>query len=156
MDEIRCLQEALLLVRRATGWTAEELGERIGVTRQTINNLESGRNKLTKTQYIAIRSVLDAEINKYPDETEMLQVILNSFVDCPEAYSQEDKEKILNKANLLAPAILAGTSTRKDVSKEWLAMIGSLGVVIAAQLFIGSRITSDWLKKLSSNRRGGN
>ena len=52
----------LLLIRRAVGWTAEEFGEKIGVTRQTINNIESGRNKLTKTQYIAMRSVLDAEM----------------------------------------------------------------------------------------------
>ena len=62
MNEIERLQKYLLLVRRTVGWSAEEFGERIGVTRQTINNIEAGRNKLTKTQYIAMRSVLDAEI----------------------------------------------------------------------------------------------
>lgn len=41
MNEIERLQEHLLLIRRAVGWTAEEFGERIGVTRQTINNLEA-------------------------------------------------------------------------------------------------------------------
>ena len=46
MEEIKRLQDNLLLIRRAVGWTAEEFGNQIGVTRQTINNIESGRNKL--------------------------------------------------------------------------------------------------------------
>lgn len=93
MNEIERLQKYLLLVRRTVGWSAEEFGERIGVTRQTINNLEAGRNKLTKTQYIAMRSVLDAEIAAYPDETEMLRLILDVFVDNPDKYKEEDREK---------------------------------------------------------------
>ena len=52
MEEIVRMQDNLLLLRRTVGWTAEEFGEKIGVTRQTINNIESGRNKLTKTQYL--------------------------------------------------------------------------------------------------------
>ena len=38
MNEIERLQDKLLLIRRTVGWTAEEFGDRIGVTRQTINN----------------------------------------------------------------------------------------------------------------------
>lgn len=154
MDEIKRLQKVLLLVRRSVGWTAEEFGGRIGVTRQTINNLESGRNNLTKTQYIAMRSVLDAEIAKFPDETEMLRFILDAFVDHTENYSKEDKEKILSKANLLAPAILAGASTRKDVSKEWMSAVTSVGVItgamVAGLIGIGLGATSEWLSKLLS------
>ena len=76
MNEIERLQENLLLIRRTVGWTAEEFGECIGVTRQTINNLEAKRNKLTKTQYIAIRAILDAEMAQSPDDTEMLRYLL--------------------------------------------------------------------------------
>ena len=81
MEEIQRMQDNLLLIRRTVGWTAEEFGEQIGVTRQTINNIESGRNKLTKTQYIAMRSVLDVEIAKHPEETEMLKTLLDMLVD---------------------------------------------------------------------------
>ena len=59
MKEIERMQKNLLLIRRTVGWTADEFGNRIGVSRQTINNLEAGRNKMSKTQYIAIRSILD-------------------------------------------------------------------------------------------------
>lgn len=154
MVEIERLQSVLLLVRRSVGWTTAEFGDRIGVTRQTINNLERGRNNLTKTQYIAMRSVLDAEIAKFPDDTVMLRFILDAFVDHPEKYSNEDKEKMLNKANLLAPAISAGTSSREDVSKEWLAAVTSIGVItgaIAGLISIGLGVTSEWLSKILSD-----
>ena len=44
MEEIIRMQDNLLLIRRTVGWTAEEFGEKIGVTRQTINNIESGKS----------------------------------------------------------------------------------------------------------------
>lgn len=134
MEEIIRMQENLLLIRRTVGWTAEEFGEKIGVTRQTINNIESGRNKLTKTQYIAMRSVLDAEMSQKPEETEMLKVLLDVLVDNPENYSEENRSELLAKANMIAPSILAGTSTRADVSKEW---IKAAGAVVGASMLMG-------------------
>ena len=38
MEEITRLQDNLLLIRRTVGWTAKEFGEKIGITRQTINS----------------------------------------------------------------------------------------------------------------------
>lgn len=92
MNEIERLQDNLLLIRRAAGWTAEEFGERIGVTRQTINNLEAKRNKLNKTQYIAMRAVLDAEMAASPEDTEILKCLLEVFIDNPEKYDSRDRE----------------------------------------------------------------
>lgn len=145
MNEIERLQEHLLLIRRTVGWTAEEFGERIGVTRQTINNLEAGRNKLNKTQYIAMRSVLDAEINQYLEETGMLRLILDVFIDNPETYSEEKKEKLLSKANMVAPSILAGSTSRKDVSREMVDVARGIGIFAAGSLFAAA--TSTWLLK---------
>ena len=128
MEEIYRMQKYLLLIRRAVGWTAVEFGEKIGVTRQTINNIESGRNKLTKTQYIAMRSVLDAEIIKNPEETEMINILLDMLVDHPEKYSEEQVKQAVDQANLLSPSILAGSATRKAVSKEWMKVAGIAAV----------------------------
>lgn len=137
MEEIKRLQDNLLLIRRAVGWTAEEFGNRIGVTRQTINNIESGRNKLNKTQYIAMRSVLDAEMVRCPEETEMLRLLLDVFIDCPENYEDEDRKKLLDKANLVTPSILAGTASRETVSKEWMKTAGAVGAVAGIALVAG-------------------
>ena len=60
MEELIRFQQYMLLIRKAAGWTGEEFGNLIGVTRQTINNLEKNNRdkfKLNKTQYIAMRSV---------------------------------------------------------------------------------------------------
>lgn len=151
MEEIIRMQENLLLIRRTVGWTAEEFGEKIGVTRQTINNIESGRNKLTKTQYIAMRSVLDAETAQSPDDTEMLRVLLDVLVDHPENYRDENRAELLAKANLMTPSILAGTTSRADVSKEWMKAAGLIagGAAIFGSLGIGAGITAmnAWLIK---------
>ena len=60
--EIEKLQTNLQAIRKVAGWTTEELGEQIGVTKQTISNLENRKTKMTKTQYIALRTVIDYEI----------------------------------------------------------------------------------------------
>lgn len=154
MVEIQRMQDNLLLIRRAIGWTASEFGEQIGVTRQTINNIESGRNKLTKTQYIAMRSVIDAEIVKHPEETEMVKILLDMLIDHPENYSKADYNELLEKANLMSPSILAGTATRETVSKEWMKTAGAVGAVVAGTVavpFAGAPIVGavvgGWLAK---------
>ena len=155
MEEILRMQDHLLLIRRTVGWTAEAFGERIGVTRQTINNIEAGRNKLTKTQYIAMRSVLDAEINQHPDDTEMLRLLLDVLVDSPEKYSGDEVKELISKANLMSPSILAGTTSRAEVSKEWMKVAGGLaGVATVMSLIpfgggiVGGAIAGGWLSKM--------
>ena len=157
MDEIARMQENLLLIRRTVGWTAEEFGQRIGVTRQTINNIESGRSRLTKTQYIAMRSILDAEVlQSPPEETEMLRLVLDALVDHPEDYSAEERARIREKANMLAPSILAGATTRADVSKQWLKDVGALAGLSAGALLgalgVGVGLSS-WLGKALGGKR---
>ena len=150
MDEIIRMQNNLLLIRRTVGWTAEEFGERIGVTRQTINNIEAGRNKLTKTQYIAMRSVLDAEITQSPDDTEMLRVLLDVLVDQPEKYSNKEREELLAKANLMSPSILAGTTSRANVSKEWMKAAGLMLGATLGPIAMSSGLAL-WLTKSISD-----
>ena len=151
MEEIKRMQTNLLLIRRTVGWTAEQFGEAIGVTRQTINNIESGRNKLTKTQYIAMRSVLDAEMAQHPEDTAMLRTLLDVLVDHPDQYSERDLNEMLEKANMLSPSILAGTTSREAVSKEWMkhagAVLGSAAILGAAGLGAGMAAMSTWLLK---------
>lgn len=135
MPEIERLQEFLLLIRRCVGWTAAEFGEQIGVTRQTINNLEANKPdkyKLSKTQYLAIRKVLDDEIKRSPKDTNMLEVLLETLVDHPERFSQEDRDLVVRKAKIVTPSILAKSSTREEVSADWMNNIakGSLGATI--------------------------
>lgn len=134
------LQQHLLLIRRCVGWTAAEFGEKIGVTRQTINNLEANKPKkfkLSRTQYLAIRRVLDEEMMASPKDMEMVQTILEVLVDHPDDYPEDERDKVLHKANLIAPSILAKSSSRADVASEWATTrkAGLLGDVVATLAF---------------------
>lgn len=104
MEEILRFQKYMLLIRKIIGWTSEEFGRQIGVTRQTINNLEKNNRdkfKLNKTQYIAMRSVLDGQIIMHPEETKTLQLILNIAIDYPEKYMNKEKQIFLDKINMM-------------------------------------------------------
>ena len=80
------------LIKASVGWSAEEFAERVGTTRQTINNVQSNKFRLSNILYAAMRYALDEEIRANPKETYILKVILDAFVDNPDDY-----EKLLNE-----------------------------------------------------------
>lgn len=158
MDEIKRLQDNFALIRRCVGWTNEEFGDKLGVSKMTISNIETKRHPLTKIQYIAIRSILDAEIVSNKDDTEMLVVLLDMLVDNPNRYNAREKEELLLKANLISPSILAKTATRNEVSKEWVKTATKIcGVTIMAVLSnpILIETVGIWLIKILSSKRKG-
>lgn len=57
--EMEIMQHNLSYIRKSLNMSAKELGDMIGVTRQTINNIEIGKTKLTGPQYLAILYGLD-------------------------------------------------------------------------------------------------
>ena len=145
-DELKNrLQDNLLLVRRCAGWTSEELGEKVGLGRQTINSLEKRTNgyEMTKTQYIAIRTILQDEINENQKDTILLSNVLDIFVDNPSNYSKEEKNKFLEKANILSKT---KDTTRKQLSNDWADW---LELIILAGISVGASI----LSLNSSNRK---
>lgn len=75
------MQSNLAIIRKVGGWTTAQFGEEIGVTRQTVSNLEKGRTPLTKTQYLAIRAVLIHEIGANGNEG--LAQVVRTLVDEP-------------------------------------------------------------------------
>lgn len=56
---IENFQDSLRLVRHLMEFGVEEFAEAIGVTRQTVNNLETKKSKMSATQYIAIAALVD-------------------------------------------------------------------------------------------------
>ncbi len=120
MAEIEVLQKYLLFFRKMLGWNAQKLGEAVGVTRQTINNIESGKNKLSQTLYLALIFIFKEEISKSYSETKMFGCVLDILVLHPEYYLQSQQEQALHSATLLVPAISASGVSRKDVSEEWV------------------------------------
>jgi len=109
---IRKLQQNLSPIRKIAGWTAEVLGDKIGVTKQTISNLENNKTPMNFTQYIAIRSVLDYEIanNK---ENEVLPKIVALLLDCEDELDESDYLKVQDVVGTVAATAVGGTPTTK-------------------------------------------
>ena len=83
--EIDTMRHNLVHIRKVCGMSATEFGGLIGVTRQTINNIEYGRNKLTQAMYLAILYVMEKRI--YPTcsaaQREMLdRLLVDKVTEC--------------------------------------------------------------------------
>lgn len=145
------MKKYLSVIRRVAGWTAEELGERIGVKRQTISSLEKNPDyPMTKTQYIAIRAVLYHEMEKSQNQT--LRDIVNILVVNDDLSSEELKElddavTEVSKKNgraVNSAAMIAGLS----------AAFNPLGIVfgsIPAMAMIAVQ-SSKWLDKSTQDK----
>ena len=142
--DIERLQDNLAIIRKAGGWSAEEFGDMIGVTKQTISNLENKKTPLSKTQYIAIRAVLDYEIAERKNDTALastVNICLNS-----EGLSSDEIKKAqafvdgATRAGLDSAAIAGGLA----------ALIGAVAAEVllaplAAPVLLGS---AAWISKL--------
>ena len=82
-DEIERLQENLAVIRKAGGWSCEKFGEFLGLSKQSICNLERKTVRMSKAQYIAIRAILDYEMKDNPILYMTVKVFMNSH-DIPE------------------------------------------------------------------------
>lgn len=118
--DIENLQNSLLLIRKTGGWSAEEFGDMIGVTKQTISNLENKKTTMTKTQYIAIRAVLDYEISDRPDD-KALATVVNLCLN-PNDLSETDLKT--------AQAFVEGaTKTKLDTTTMLAGLTALIGMV---------------------------
>lgn len=142
--EISRLQDNLLTIRKAGGWSAEEFGEMIGVTKQTISNLENKKTPMSKTQYIAIRAVLDYEMAEHPDNKKLISTV-NICLNTDGL--SEDKTKT-------AQAFMEGATKMGLDDAAIVAGLGALiGIAAAVITTPSSGSVSDWLSKILSDKK---
>ncbi len=159
-NEISKLQKNLRPIRKVAGWTTEELGEQIGVTKQTISNLENHKTTMTKTQYIALRTVIDYEIATNTDNAALGQVVnalLNSDDDDDDTSHASEIKKIEKKEYVEAIKTITATANEKNKNKKaisYAAMVAVSSTLIAMAanpLIIG--LTTEWMSKISTNKK---
>ncbi len=132
--EIQELQNNLEMLRKLFGWTAEQLGDRLGITKQSVLNLEKGPEKgvkMSKIQYIAIRAIFEAEANaRSGEEKENLLIVLGLvFNDNPEITS-EQREKVLDTAKVVSSATVTGN--KDSAVRAMSAALAAFGVAAGA------------------------
>ena len=152
--QIKLLQENLQTIRKLVGWTIDELGEKIGVSQQTISNLENVNTKMSLTQYIAIRAVLDYEVQEHP-ENDVLPKAIHLLLDEVNNLSQEEYMKV-KEAIATVAAAASGGADKSMVSKLFTGMIGPVAVCSGIGLFtplgiVGGIASTAWLKSMMDN-----
>ena len=122
--EIDKLQRNLPSLRKLAGWTAENLGDKIGVTKQTISNLETGRTVMSKIQYIAIRAVMDYEAKTNQNLASALHLVLDD-----RGTTKAEHKLNEDKVKTVAAATAAGVS-----SAALSAILGAASVALGTWL----------------------
>jgi len=145
--QIQMLQQNLCSIRKIAGWTAEQLGEKIGVTKQTISNLENSKTPMSLTQYIAIRSILDYEIASKPDNTVLPQVI-DILVDKGAELEEENYSEIKETVDTVAASASTG-KTGAALAKIFASLLTPerIGLIVGIVIATADG-KSSWLKKI--------
>lgn len=145
-EEIAKLQDNLPLIRNAGGWSAEEFGNMIGVTKQTVRNLETKKTRLSKTQYIAIRAVLDYELEERPDD-QLLASAVNLSMNSDDLLEPEKNQarafvEGATRTGLDQKAIVAGLAALIGAAAAEAIVMGPI-----ASVAIGAT-AGTWLSKI--------
>lgn len=106
---IEVMQRYLPSLRKIAGWTAEDLGKRLGVTKQTISNLENKKVNMTKIQYIALRVIFENEIRNVATNVTLKRAICILFYN-DAAYTEKKESEIFQALESLAAAASGGIS----------------------------------------------
>ena len=74
---IENFQTSMKAIRLLMGYSIVELAEYVGVTRQTINNLETGKSKMSAVQFLSLAAVVDNYIAMNGDMYQAIVAILD-------------------------------------------------------------------------------
>lgn len=149
--QIELLQTNLQTIRKIAGWTIEDFGDRLGVSKQTISNLENAKTQMSLIQYIAIRAILDYEIEEHP-ENEVLAKTIHLLLDEEENLSEEDYEKVKQAIDTVAAA-KSGGADETMLSSLFTGMVGTVaagvGIGLVSPLgIVGGVASALWFKSL--------
>ena len=164
MTDEEKLQKGLPLIRHATGWTAEELGNKIGVSKQTISNLENQKTKMTKTQYLALQMVISQKIATTPDDltlAHIMQLIMGTeeeqiinYDAIPEAMAAVEKLTKENGTDSYIEKKCCRSVNAMDFGVCGAAAALNLNPVAAIGAAILGAIITPWLTKALGDDKG--
>lgn len=129
-EEQELMKKHLKSLRKIAGWTEDELGAIIGLSKQTINGFENNPNTpLSYVQYIALLAVFEQKAKN--DKNESLQAILNLLFHEKDLYNK-NKEEIDDTIVMLAGAAGAAVGVGKSIGAKAL-----LPITTALMPFLG-------------------
>lgn len=74
-NPIENMQAKFKEIRMVLGFSVTKFADILGVTRQTIYNIESGKTKMNTVQYLAMRALISDLLEISPDKKKMMDVL---------------------------------------------------------------------------------
>ena len=149
--QIEKLRQNLGAIRKLAGWTAEDLGDKIGVTKQTISNLENNKNPMNFTQYLAIRTILDHEIANNTENT-ILREAVDILLD-REDINEQDYEKLQEQISAIAISAAGGVAGATLTT----LFTGVTGGILGAVPILGGPVVATlgavWMNKIYVDKK---
>lgn len=146
-QEIRILQKNLKTIRTILNWTLEEFANKIGVTKQTISNLENLKTEMTKIQYIAIRTILDYEVETGPRDNGLAEVLTLLFDDEKKLKGSLSEDKRSDAAKIVATATSSGLAASL-ILPALVPLIGAVSVGILSSISNTKVSAGQWIKNI--------
>ncbi|QUA52178.1 helix-turn-helix transcriptional regulator [Aristaeella lactis] len=134
--EIRRFQRNLNTFRKLAGWTAEELGKKVGLTKQSIHNLETNSVRLSPGYYVSLRTAFEDEADKRNDNGD---VVLRQALDI--LLNQEETEEYIDTEEESRAYLQTISDAQKrgmdkklvwSMLKKLFPIIGSAAIAIGA------------------------
>lgn len=141
--EMQIMQENLCDLRKIAGWTAETLANKMGVTKQTVSNIETQKVKISRIQYIAIRAIFECEVVLSPSNTTLKKVLGFLFKTTPNNYA-EHREKIRTALLSISSIAVAGLSEMQLYSSA-VALLAPLGRLAHVDMYKTEEPSLTWL-----------
>ena len=74
-DPVENMQAKFKEIRLVYGFSVTKFAEMLGVTRQTVYNIENSKTKMNTVQYLAMRALISDLLENAPDKRKMMEVL---------------------------------------------------------------------------------
>ena len=134
--EIELFRKNMLILRKLSGWTAEQLGNKVNKSKQSIINIERNNASLTKNNYLLLRRAFDIEADERAEKGDMvLRQAMNILLN-PEETKDEDDD-CQEKFNIIADAQKRGDDPRR-IKIMMNSFFKNKGAIAAAATALGA------------------
>ncbi len=145
--EITIMQHHLKSLRRLAGWTAEELGKKLGITKQAVSALENNTSRMNQLHYLSLIYLFETETDRSPGNPALKEVLDLLFSD--PAYYESKRDEIDRNVAEIATAIGGGTSEKTSslLTKNLITPLLPIAAAAVGGVVVGMSIPF-WKKKI--------
>ena len=144
--QVQCLEENLKTLRQLVPLTMEQLAYDAGVTKMTIQRLESGATKMSYPQYVTIRMIFERIVQRRiegdPEDT-FLQNAITTLLDKKDELSKEEYAQSQKTYKIASVSVFSGIMDGLEACAKLLPLaailpvktavaIGAVGIVATA------------------------